>query len=254
MIDDNLVRTLFQPIVHLPTAAVVGFEALSRGPVGSALESPDDLFAAAREIGRLPELDWLCRTRALRAVALSELPASLTWFLNLEPAATDVECPAHLRAAWRDDVARLRVVLEVVERDIETHVPGLVRLGARARAYGFGVALDDVGVELASLSLLPTLRPDVVKLDMSLLRDPPTVGSRHAIEVVREYAARTGAVVVAEGVESPAQAELAGTLGAGYAQGFLFGRPAPLPDTVDGVGPPIPLLPRASAGRTSRAE
>ena len=67
VIDHQLVRTVFQPVVHLATGSIAGFEALSRGPAGSTLESPLALFDAARAAGRLGELDWLCRSRAMLA-------------------------------------------------------------------------------------------------------------------------------------------------------------------------------------------
>ena len=73
IIDAGRIRTLFQPIVELANGAVVGFEALSRGPAGTALESPLALFEAASAAGRVGELDWLCRTKAMQAAARSNL-------------------------------------------------------------------------------------------------------------------------------------------------------------------------------------
>ncbi|MEU4218107.1 EAL domain-containing protein [Actinoplanes sp. NPDC026623] len=84
----RLVKPLFQPIVDLSTRAVMGLEALARGPAGTALEFPDQLFAAAGAAGRLGELDMLCSERALEcAVAASEPPPLL--FVNAEPAVMD---------------------------------------------------------------------------------------------------------------------------------------------------------------------
>ncbi|MCW2522807.1 MAG: Phytochrome-like protein cph2, partial [Frankiales bacterium] len=99
VIDDRAVRTLFQPIVHLSTGSIVGFEALSRGPAGSALESPMALLDAAREVDRLGELDWLCRVHAMQAAAASRLHPSMSWFINVEPAGLDIACPEHLLPA-----------------------------------------------------------------------------------------------------------------------------------------------------------
>jgi hypothetical protein len=112
IIDDCTIRTVFQPIVHLPSTSVVAYEALSRGPAGSPLESPLALIGAAHDVGRLGELDWLCRTQAVRLADQSGLPADVSWFINVEAAGLDTECPPHLRRAWEepDPVFRTRLV------------------------------------------------------------------------------------------------------------------------------------------------
>jgi EAL domain-containing protein (putative c-di-GMP-specific phosphodiesterase class I) len=244
VIDAGAVRTLFQPIMHLGSATVAGYEALTRGPAGTDLESPIALLAAARAVGRLGELDWLCRTSAMRAAAASGLPNGLSWFINVEPAGLEIDCPNHLRPVLDLARAQLRVVLEVVERDVEDHVTRLVHATDQARRDAWGVALDDVGAESGSLALLPFLQPDVVKLDMSLLREAPSAAAADITAAVRTYAERTGAVILAEGIETPAHEELAKVFGATYGQGYLYGRPAALPQSVAAPEHPIPLRQR----------
>jgi EAL domain-containing protein (putative c-di-GMP-specific phosphodiesterase class I) len=244
VIDGGTVLTVFQPIVHLGTGAVVAFEALTRGPAGTELESPSALLDAARQAGRLGEFDWLCRASAMRAAADSALPAGLSWFINVEPAGLETDCPQHLRPAV--DAARdgLRVVLEVVERDVEDHVTRLLHATDQARRDSWGVALDDVGAAVGSLALLPFLQPDVVKLDMSLLREAPSATAAAITAAVRSYAEHTGAVILAEGIETDSQEELAAVFGATYGQGYLYGSPGPLPASLPGPIEPIPLRQR----------
>ncbi len=244
IIDDCAVRTLFQPIVHLASASVVGFEGLARGPAGTDLESPMQLLEAARSAGRLGELDWLCRTNAMQIAAQSGLPADLSWFINVEPAGLEIECPQHLRPALDEARADLRVVLEVVERDVEDHVTRLLHATDEARRDAWGVALDDVGAESGSLALLPFLQPDVVKLDMSLLQQAPTATAADITAAVRSYAERTGAVILAEGIETQEQEDLAKVFGATYGQGYRYGRPGPLPSSLPTPTQPIPLRQR----------
>ncbi|MCW2524932.1 MAG: Phytochrome-like protein cph2 [Frankiales bacterium] len=244
VIDDRAIRTVFQPIVHLATASVTGFEALSRGPAGSPLESPADLIHAAQDAGRLGELDWLCRTHAMQAAAAAGLHPSVSWFINVEPAGLSIDCPRHLLPTLTQARTELRVVLEVVERDVEGYVTDLLRATDQARRDSWGVALDDVGAEEASLALLPFLRPDVVKLDMSLLRGAPSKAAAAITAAVRAYTERTGAVILAEGIETEEQENLARVFGATYGQGYRYGRPGPLPSSVPAPRHVIPLRQR----------
>jgi diguanylate cyclase (GGDEF)-like protein len=241
VIDRQLVRTLFQPVVHLASGSISGFEALSRGPAGSALESPLALLDAARVVGRLGELDWLCRSRAMLTAADAGLPETLSWLINVEPAGLISTCPPHLMAAVDRARAELRVILEVVERDVQGSVLELVRASDQARRDAWGVALDDVGAEEGSLALLPFLRPDVVKLDMSLVRGVPRDAAATITAAVRAYAERTGAVILAEGIETQEQERLARVFGATYGQGYFYGRPGSLPASIEAPRNPIPL-------------
>lgn len=96
---------------------------------------------------------------------------------------------------------RIRVVLEITERALATRPAELLRTVSRVRDLGWGVALDDVGAEAASLAFMSLLRPDVVKLDMSLVQGRPDHASAEIMGAVNAYAERTGALVLAEGVE-----------------------------------------------------
>ncbi|GGQ50130.1 EAL domain-containing protein [Couchioplanes azureus] len=257
----RLVQPLFQPIVDLSSQAVVGVEALARGPAGTALEFPDRLFGAARDAGRLGELDMLCSERALEcAVAAQEAPPLV--FVNAEPAALNQPLSPRLVELVQGGLP-FREVLEFTERALPA-VPGsMMRIAAQAQAWGTGLALDDVGVDPMSLALLPVLEPEVIKLDMSLIRDPDTEHTRATCAVVRSQARRTGAVVVAEGIETEADLATARLLGAVWGQGWLFGRPAPLdqldphrydPSGVHALRPPRPGFHRPAGTAYETAE
>lgn len=244
VIRDRAIRTVFQPIVHLQSGEVVGFEALSRGPANSALESPAVLIESARVAGRLGELDWLCRARAMESVSASGLHPSLSWFINVEPAGLEIPCPDYLMSSFAQARTDLRVVLEVVERDVEGQVTKLLHATDQARNDAWGVALDDVGGEESSLALLHFLQPDVVKLDMSLVRNVDRRAAARITAAVRAYAERRGAVVLAEGIETEEQERLAQAFGATYGQGYRYGAAAPLPETVAAPRAVIPLRQR----------
>ena len=106
---------MIQPIVDLDEQAVVGYEALARGPAGSPLERPEALFAAARAAGRTSELDWACRAAALETALDGGPSPPLTLFVNVEPEA--MARPVRpTRGRLRRAQGELSVVVEVTER------------------------------------------------------------------------------------------------------------------------------------------
>lgn len=237
------VRTVFQPIVDLRTTATIGFEALSRGPLDSALEDPERLFAAARRSSRLVELDWTCRCAAFRAAFESGLRAPYRLFVNAEPLAMGAACPQHLVPDWVLAHRKLDVVVEVTERYLLDAPAELLRVRATLDELGWEVALDDVGANDAGVALLPVLRPEVVKLDRPLLTATPSREQRTVLAAVTDYVERSGAALIAEGIETEAQWDRALELGAHWGQGWLFGRPAPL------ALPPRPQVERSGRRR-----
>ncbi|NIZ90908.1 EAL domain-containing protein [Kineococcus rubinsiae] len=221
----DAVVSVFQPIIDLDSGAVVAYEALARGPQGP-LASPDQLFAAARAAGLLAELDQACRAAAFRGAIEHGLLAPLTVFVNVEPEVLDTAPVDDLLALAEGAPGELRIVLEITERALATRPAELLRTVERVRALGWGVALDDVGADAASLAFMPLLRPDVVKLDLRLVQDRPSPVIAEIMNAVNDYAERTGALVLAEGIETPKHLTIARALGASLGQGWLFGRPA----------------------------
>lgn len=219
IVADQLLGTLFQPIVDLDSGAAVAYEALSRGPAGTHFHNPAVLFAHAHEVGQATELDMACLVSSVRTAAEQGFTAPHSLFLNVEPAS--------LRRTGSVDVARSPVpaVLEVTERALMSDPAGLIYAIDRARSMGYRIALDDLGAEPASLALLPLLKPDLIKLDMGLLRERPDQDAARVMSAVGAHAERTGTVVLAEGIETEKQRITALALGATYGQGWLFGRP-----------------------------
>jgi len=227
-LSEGALRTLFQPIVDLETDDVVGYEALTRGPAAAGVESPDALFAAARSCRRLAELDWACRCQAFRTADQAQLRPPHRLFVNAEPQVLGTACPDHLLRDWVSAHRRLRVVIEVTERYLCDAPGDLLRVAATLHELGWEVALDDVGANDAGVALLPVLRPDIVKLDMALLAPRLSRVQRQVLAAVETYVARSGAHVVAEGLESEQHRRRARDLGADWGQGWLLGRPGPL--------------------------
>ena len=124
----------------------VGFEALARGPIGTELETPGALFDAARDAGRLDELDWLCQRSALRAAVRAGLRAPSVLFVNVEADSSGF-LPLDLRALYAEATAQMVVAVELTERALTRRPGALLGRVADMRALGCVLALDDVGGE-----------------------------------------------------------------------------------------------------------
>jgi EAL domain-containing protein (putative c-di-GMP-specific phosphodiesterase class I) len=212
----------FQPVVDIVTREPVGFEALARGPAGSELETPAALFAAARDAGRLDELDWLCQRTALNAALRAGLRAPAVLFVNVEADASGF-LPLDLRALYAQATGQMVVAVEVAEHALTRRPGALLGRVADMRALGCTVVLDDVGTSPDALATMSVLEPDVVKLDLGELAGRRESELAAVVDAVAAHAERSGATVLVERLETEAEAELAGTLGARLAQGWLFG-------------------------------
>lgn len=217
-------RYLFQPIVDLATGEAVAYEALVRGPQGTGIETPNNLFGAAAAAGLLPDVEAACHAALRRSVA--DLTAPCPIFVNVEPSVSELD--GDWREA-REGLARATGssgVIEIRERELIERPLELLDFARRLRSDGQAIALDGFGVDSRSLALLPLLEPDVIKLDRTLLGRWPDAAAAALTSAVLIERARTGALIVAEGVETEEELEVARSIGATHGQGWLFGRPA----------------------------
>jgi EAL domain-containing protein (putative c-di-GMP-specific phosphodiesterase class I) len=229
LLAQDALRSVFQPLVRLSDGSLVGYEVLTRGPAGHRLEAPLDLIGEARRTGRLSELDWAMVASGLRAALAVPTDAPVTFFVNVESDNLSSPVPGHVVDLLAQAQRRLSLVVEFTERCLTQDPAALLRTAAGLRRQGGGVALDDLGAEPASLALLPVLDPDVVKLDTGLLRRHRTREVARVTNAVRAHCEATGAVTLAEGIESQRDIVVAQALGAEYGQGWFFGRPEPTP-------------------------
>ena len=242
LLDRAAVQPVFQPMVDLTTGGTRAYEALARGPRGHRLEAPDALFGAARASGLLPALDAICVAAALESAGAGGLRWPWTLFINIEPDSHSIDVLPGLAGA-----ASAPIVVELTERALADDPAEVLATVALIRRLGWGVALDDVGVDPDSLALLPLIAPDVIKLDASMVQLPPSTHTAHVFSAVAAEVERSGCLVVAEGIETPAHLHAARALGAHLGQGWLFGRPGRLPAAP--ADPAIDPLPLCRAGR-----
>jgi EAL domain-containing protein (putative c-di-GMP-specific phosphodiesterase class I) len=226
------IRSVYQPIVRLADRRVIAYEALARGPRATPLESPEALFATARRLGLETALDWECWRAALRGALAAQMSPKRALFVNVEPSSATSWVPEIGDPLLEDALASFALVVELTERALPNHTTDLIPLAEDLRRRGARIALDDVGTDPRSLALMPFLRPDVIKLDLNLMHDSPSREIAEVVHAVNAEAERTGALILAEGIETEDHLRRALALGASYGQGWLFGRPGELePDT-----------------------
>jgi EAL domain-containing protein (putative c-di-GMP-specific phosphodiesterase class I)/AmiR/NasT family two-component response regulator len=218
VLSNDGITMVFQPIM-LADRTVIGCEALARFPQEPA-QGPDRWFAEADSVGLGTELELCAVAAALRQ--LPNLPDDVFLAVNVSPSTA----VAPELAALLQGTDQSRVVLELTE-----HVPvedyDAVNAGLAAlRSTGVRLALDDTGAGYAGFRHLLGLRPDVIKLDISLTRDIDHDPVRRALAAaIVAFAADVGAWVVAEGIETDSEMATLGGLNVPWLQGFRLGRP-----------------------------
>lgn len=217
------VATHFQPIVALRDGRPLGFEALSRFDGGVA--NPVDCFETAWRTGQGIDLEVACVERALAHI--ERLPSWAYVSINVSPHARAVQRVADVVAdRWCD-----RVVIEITEHAEVDDYAEVSRALRRARDRGLRIAIDDAGAGYASFRHVLELRPDFIKLDMSLVRDIDSDLVKQALaHSWVSLAASLDARLIAEGVETVDEQAALLALGIDTAQGFLFARPGPIDD------------------------
>lgn len=222
-LEEERFSAVFQPIVHIGSGAVAGYEALTRFSAEPS-RPPDQWFSEAAAVGLQAELEIATIRMALRS--FHQLPDDSYLSLNVSPG-TIVD------GALDDAFAGLplgRIVLEVTEHaSVADYSVVSGRLSA-LRARGLRVAVDDAGAGYASFRHILRLDPEIIKLDASLVAAIDRSAKLRALAAsVVEFARQTGSAVVAEGVENEDELRMLGELDIVHAQGYLLGRPMPLP-------------------------
>lgn len=237
IMSSRLVKMMYQPITSLLDDSVVGYEALARGPEGSPLATPAAMFQAAEVAGRLKELDLLCQDQAVVQARDVLLKSGHALFVNVEASVLcdaafgrDPDAAASFSALLSNITAACPVVLEISDRyDFESPAE-LLGVAMWARAQGFRVAIDDVGVQPKSLAILPLIEPDVIKLVRGITSASPDADLGQLLSVVRSQSERTGAAVICQGIETAEEREIALSFGATHVQGYAIGYPEELSD------------------------
>jgi diguanylate cyclase (GGDEF)-like protein len=234
IIKDKKIQPVFQPIVCLKDGAVMGYEALARGPVDSPLHMPTQLFAVAAQNKMLLALEHVCREASIQQAKMLAVGQQL--FLNLTPEV--INDPEFRNGRTKQVVLHHglmpeQVTFEITERTAISDFGNFTRALHHYRQQGYCIAVDDAGAGYSSLQAIAELYPDFIKLDMSIVRDINNNPFKIAIlEALVNLATAMNSKIIAEGVETVDELLTVMRLGVGYAQGFIFARPA---------NPPTPI-------------
>lgn len=234
LIERECIVTFLQPLVSMNRKSLLGYEALARAinPYSGELIPPFTLFAMCEDLWTLTRLDRACRRKALETFApISRADRSLLLSVNIDAAIINHDSINHGltgKMAAEYGIPTNNVILEIIESKAGSD-KALSTFVEKARKRGFLIALDDIGTGHSNLDRIPELKPDIIKIDRSLIEDIHK--KFHNLEVTRSLvslADRTGTLPLAEGIEKVEEALTLMSIGIDVFQGYYFGKPAPV--------------------------
>jgi diguanylate cyclase (GGDEF)-like protein/PAS domain S-box-containing protein len=237
-IDEQRLRTFFQPIVDLRTGAVHGFEALARWPAGAPPVAPSEFIPVAEESGLIAALGNLvlhtsCRALSdWRARGLVEQDVTVSVNISARQLA-DAAIVDDVRAALAaTGVPGANLVLEITESTLIENAGVAAIVLRQLQALGVGVQLDDFGTGYSSLTVLHDFPGDTLKIDRAFVTNMvDRTPSETIVRSIVGLAHNLGLIVIAEGIETADQMDALTTLGCEYGQGFHLARPLPSDET-----------------------
>ncbi len=226
LMEKRLVTPFFQPIVSMDGGCILGYEVLARSQM-FGLETSAALFGAASKLNLEVELSQMMRWEGIREGMMLPVPSQI--YVNTHPLELGRPGLLESMAQARSMTLDLPITLEIHESAI-TSAKEMFDIKSRLRELNIQIAYDDFGSGQNRLAELCNAAPDVIKFDMGLIRDidkaPPerikVLGS--LVRMVLDL----GVVALAEGIENEAEAKVCQELGFTMAQGYYFGRPAPI--------------------------
>ncbi len=227
IIKNKDIALLAQPIVELNSNHEVACEILTRGPVGTDLESPLNLFALARQTGLLYELEMIVLEKIMQKLTVME--SSKNIFINFTPITVGNARFFHDFQALLQEyysVSPKKLVLEITERDSIDNLEFISSNIKKLRELGIRIAVDDTGAGYASLHTIIEIMPDVIKIDRSVIQDIDLNSVKESmLKGLLLIAKDIGSTVVAEGIENEKEAMILSKNKVDLAQGYFYARP-----------------------------
>lgn len=227
LIENEDIRTVFQPIISLRDSSILGYEALSRGPSGSVIERPELLFDLAEKNNKLWELELICRSKALESTHRLEIQSKL--FLNVNP---NIMHDIKFRQGFTKEYLNKfrinpdRIVFEITEKEAVNNIRDFKKAVQNYKDQDYQIAIDDAGAGYSGLNMISDIHPHYIKLDMNLIRDIDKDNTKQAlIRSMREFAMLSSTFLIAEGIETESELLKLIEIGVHYGQGYFIQKP-----------------------------
>lgn len=230
IIKNKSIIAYFQPIVSVVSKSVIGVEGLIRGINQQTKEivSPVELFETAKKNGLTLELDRACMQKCIESFYnIYSSNKDLILFLNVDSSIIELIEGSNLmlKRALELNINPRNIIIEINESKVNNLEP-LMRFVNTYRKHGFLIALDDLGSGFSNLDRVSVLKPDIIKLDRSLItRIKEDPYKQEVFKGIISLANRIGTLVVAEGVETEEETLLALEFGAQFLQGYFIAKP-----------------------------
>ena len=228
ILETEDIETVFQPIVSLKDGSIIGYEALSRGPAGSELISPAELFRTADELSMVWDLELLCRTKAIERAHSIEPEKYL--FINIDPNIINDE---KFRKGFtkkflgNHNISPKSIIFEITERTAIEDYATFCEILKNYTGQGYKIAIDDMGAGYSGLKTITKTRPHYIKIDMELIRGIDRDSFKQAlIKNFVNLSISTNINIVAEGIETEEELQTLIRLGVYAGQGYFLQRPA----------------------------
>jgi len=227
IIEEEDIKVLAQPIVSLETGEVIGWEMLTRGPVGTPFAMPDELFQYAYQTDMLIHLELLVVKKAF--LILSQKKTTFPVFINVT--VPSLKNPYFFKMVNKlieqfPELDPKQIVFEITERHVIEDFSAFTQSMSEFRKSGFKLAVDDTGAGYASLHMISELLPDIIKIDRSIIRNIDSHEVKDTVlEALLMVARKIGCNVVAEGIETEEEARALLEKNVDYGQGFFFSKP-----------------------------
>ncbi|WP_411681544.1 GGDEF domain-containing protein [Clostridium thailandense] len=228
IINNKNISTVYQPIVSLLDGKIIGYEALSRGPIDSPLQNPDKLFKAAQIYNKTWELEQLCRTKAIEKAATIEKNRYL--FINVDPYIFKDE--KFKKGFTKEFLAQHNmspdcIIFEITEKTCIEDYKSFKKALNNYVGQGYKIAIDDTGSGYSGLKMLNETKPHFIKIDMDLIRNINKDSFKQSLlECFVKLSESTNMKLIAEGIETKEELKTLINLGVYAGQGFFIGRPA----------------------------
>jgi len=227
IIENELIYSVFQPLIELKTGDVFGYEALSRLNKYDIIKNPEDLFLTAQKFGATARLEKICRKKALISANELQIPGYLT--INICPSvikSTNYEKGTTLALISELTNIKNTIILELTERCYIENYCLFKKAVDYYRNQGFRIAIDDLGSGFSDLKMLLQIEPYMVKIDGFLVSDiHKSIKKRRLLKSLVTFCHEINTIVVAECVEKKEELKVLIDLKVDLAQGYYLGKP-----------------------------